>query len=189
MKLSCTSLMLCLAVLSSSARALSPAPPLCLSDYRQAAKREWLAALDAVDRATPQLPDILITELEQEEAPLDRPRLLGEKKAEELARALWHQPDYVAWQIRKQTTSLRDYPAEIDRVGPDRPVGERFNAMDDGLSMLMELYRDVFSLGFMEGGIDRRLDRRNALRAIDRAARSLTGIARCDTAKALENRN
>jgi hypothetical protein len=179
-------------IASSSAMALSPEPPpsICGSDYRQVAKQKWLTALDTIDRTTAQVSEARIAELEQEEAPLDQPGYLltlGEK-ATVLRLALWRQPDYVAWQIRKRTAFLRDYPAEIDRAGPDSPVDQRFNELDGGIRiLLMPLYRDVFRLGIMHGGIDWTSDQGDALQAIDVAAGSLVDIVRCDTKKALKD--
>ena len=172
--------------------ALSPAfpPSVCKSDYRQVAKQNWLAALDAVDRTTPRVSEARIAELEQEEAPLDQPgylQTLGEK-ATVLRLALWRQPDYVAWQIRQQTTFLRRVPEEIDRTGSDKSVDQRFNQVDGDIrGLLVPLYRDVFRLGIIQGGVDWLSERGEALRAIDVAMGSLIDVARCDTKKAQES--
>jgi hypothetical protein len=187
-------------IASSSIMALSPVPPLsvCRSDYREVAKQRWLAALDTVDRTTPQPSYARIAALEQEEAPLRQPHLpvapsenepmaVREKRDQDLRIRLGNEPDYVAWQIRKQTAFLRRYPAEIDRIGPDSPVDQRFNELDGGIRiLLLPLYRDVFRLSTMRGGIDWASDTGDALRAIDGAAESLIDIVRCDTKKALK---
>jgi hypothetical protein len=133
-------------IASSSAMPLSPMPPpsVCTLAYREVAKQKWLAAIDAVDGITPPVSDARIAQLEQEEAPLNQPGYLLtlREKATTLRLALWRQPDYVAWQIRKQTAFLRRVPDEIDRIGPDRSVDERFNEVDGHIRiLLMPLYR------------------------------------------------
>lgn len=176
-------------------------PSVCNADYVAVAKENFTRALDAIDQATPAVPQEKIEELSNEEQRISEhcpipqsgvPNVMfcSEPKYFKENREAWQKlrstPEYIEWKLHKEVAFLRPVLAEIDRYTSSDIVDARFYGVKGNIWLLTMLGGDFAKLypQVDPGEPDPMfLKRVKVVRILQDARDGLFDILRCDANK------